>query len=82
MSVTITAVSSDEPFKCVAANIPGLIGEQRETIVALGVAPDAEATAGQYSSPVTTEQNVVPKTRNVMMGEFQNNHDFIIMYYP
>ena len=53
-AVTITAVSSDVPYTCVASDIPGLDGQQRETTVVLAA---AEESTTEHASTETTMGN-------------------------
>ena len=54
-SVTITAVSSDVLYTCVASDIPGLDGQQRETNVVLAAAVEESTT--EHTSTETTMGN-------------------------
>ena len=59
-AVTITAVSSDVPYTCVASDIPGLDGQQREYNVFLAA---AEESTTEHTSTKTTMGNVTNRAR-------------------
>ena len=53
-AVTITVVSSDVPYTCVASDIPGLDGQQRESNVVLAA---TEESTTEHTSTETTMGN-------------------------
>ena len=56
-TVTITATSNDIPYTCVASDIPGLSGHQRETTAVLVAGSDEESTSESNTVTVTITVN-------------------------
>ena len=55
-TVTITAVPSDDPYICVASDIPGL-GDHEEIAIVYVNTPPTESTTGYRVTGISTESN-------------------------
>ena len=68
ISVTITALPSDDPYFCVASDIPGADGQEQKTQIHLFL-PSLSSTATNEETTLSTEGEGSDSSRGTMISE-------------
>ena len=76
--VTITAVPSDDPYICVASDIPGIDDHEEIAMVYVNT-PPPESTTGYLETGIFTEPNL--HHTNYLVSEFKEIVFLIISYH-